>query len=667
MQLIVGDHAGVVVLRMATVRGVLPVAALRDALGQAAARAGVRDGVRAVVLRGSGTDTCADVAPDPPGAALDDLCNMIEAMDVLVIACLHGRVDGAGLALALAAHARWAAPGTLLRAGDLRLGLIPGGGVTQRLPRLAGVAATLEILLNRHALRADPETPGPVFDRVVAGLAGLEDTTLAAMVAADLAAGTAPPRRTRDRDDGLRDAAGGLAAIATARATRRPPDQAAAAAGVIDCIEAAMLLPCDAGLERAALMVADAAQGPVAQALQNLRRAELRTLRIPELRAGSTPPGAPVALPGQLVIAGAGAALIAKALRGGFGVALWAPDGAQLQAQVEAVAALHAARLDAGHISPAALEDDWNRLSGHVDLSRLPRSPVMLTTPALAGPMAAHLAEGGCLIHIMDAQEGTADDVADAPATPPPADALAQAAVSGTDPAASPAPDPGSDPVVASGGIGRGVVGRGVVGLAVAGRVAQLVIGTDAPSAAVICAFHLAARLQLQPVRLNGRAAVPTLRATITQAIAATRALGLSDAEIAADYTRAGLPPGFGGLPVSAAAPDAAPTPDIGPQIPPHPAQPFARLHAAMLNACARLLQDGTAQRPSDLDLCAIRGLGWPHWRGGPCFAADQRGLLILRHEMERFGADNPALWSPQPMVLELIRNAWTFADLDEN
>ncbi|WP_397544896.1 hypothetical protein [Roseicitreum antarcticum] len=560
------------------------------------------------------------------------------------MACLHGRVDGAGLALALAAHARWAAPGTLVRAGDLRLGRIAGGGVTQRLPRLIGVAATLEILLNRHALRADPDAPGPFFDRVIDGLSGYEDATLAAMLAADLTGSPAPLRPTRTRDDRLRDAAGGLAALAAARTVSRAPDQVTAAAGVIDCVEAAMLLPFDAGAERAALLAADVAQGPVALALQNLRRAELRTLRIPELRAGSVPVAAPVSLPDHLIMAGAGAALIARVLRAGFAVALWAPDGAQLQAQVEAVAALHEARLRAGQITAEALEGDWNRLSGHVDLSRLPRSPVMLGTPDLAGPMAAHLPAGGCLIQLLDADADAPGDVSVSNpvtgATPP------------ADTAFGPDTSHTADTLPQAAG---STIAPGSVGLAIAGRIAQLVIGSGAPAGAVICAFHLAARLQLQPVRLNGRAAIPDLRATIAHCIAATRALGLSDAEIAADYIRAGLPPGFAGLPDAACATT------------PHPAQPFARLHAALLNACARLLQDGTAQRPSDLDLCAIRGLGWPHWRGGPCFAADLRGLMLVRREMERFGADDPALWAPQPMLRELIRNAWAFADLDEN
>lgn len=606
------NHDGVAVVCFAAQRGVLPLSDLTQMLRVLAGAANLR----AVMLRGAGSDTCADVALTSDDDALDQLCSVIETFPVPVIACLHGRVDGAGLALALAAHYRWADTRTMVRSGDVRLGRVAGGGVTQRLPRVIGVDAALAILLNRQVLRADatPKNaePGPFFDGIVDDLRLMDDPALVALLTPGL-----PTRPTASVDEGLRDPAANMAALQAARAAAYVPEQQDAACAVLDCVEAALLLPFDAGLERAAVLGTEVARGPVAAALLHLRRAEHRTLRIPELRRADALSDTDLAarppsehLPEEMVVAGADAPLVVRLLRSGFGVALWAPDGAQLQTQVEAVATLHEARLRANHLTAAALDSDWNRLTGHVDIARLPRTALILATPELADRAAAHLPPDGHLIQILH-------------------------------------PDNMAHPIAPR-----------QVGLAVTGQIAELIIGEAAPAVAVILAFHLAARLQMQPVRMNHAAAMPVLRGTIADCVAALRGLGLSDADIATDFTRAGLPTGFAGLPKPATDPLTAPA---------HPAQPFARLQAALLNAAASILQDGTAQRPSDIDLCLIRGLGWPRWRGGPCFEADQRGLLILRAQMERFSPDNPTLWAPQPLLLELIRNTWAFADLDES
>lgn len=607
------DQDGVVILTFAAQRGVLPLTELLHVVHTLAAI----PGLRAVLMRGAGPDTCAETAVHDDAATLDQLCTGIDALHVPVIACLQGRVDGAGLALACAAHYRWADPRTIVRCGDVRLGRVAGGGVTQRLPRLIGVAATLDVLLNRQAVRADatPDDaePGPFFDGIIDDLPTMDDAALLGLLPFGLSA-----RPTSEVDDGLRDPTANMTALLSARAVSYPPEQRDAAPAVLDCVEAALLLPFDAGIERAALLAAEVAHGPVAAALRHLRRAEHRTLRIPELRRASATsdtdaPPRPLSeqLPEEMVVAGADAPLIARLLRSGFGVALWSPDGAQLQTQVEAVATLHEARLRANHLTASALEEDWNRLTGHVDIARLPRSPLILATPALAASASAHLPSDGHLILLLQGDD-----------------------------------------------IDRSLT-AGQVGLAVTGQIAELVIGDAAPAAAVILAFHLAARLQLQPVRMNTHAALPLLRRTVAECVDALRALGLNDEAIAADFSHAGLPPGFAGLPTPTPAPSAAPTA--------HSVQPYARLHAALINAAAVILQDGVAQRPSDIDLCLIRGMGWPRWRGGPCFEADQRGLLVLRAQMERFSPDNPGLWAPQPLLLELIRNTWAFADLDES
>jgi 3-hydroxyacyl-CoA dehydrogenase len=119
---------------------------LRAALLAALDAAEADDTCRAVVLAGAGTGFSSGVdlteyeAPGvPPSVA--DLCDRIEGFAKPVVAGLHGSALGAGLALALAAHGRVAQAATRLALPEIGLGMMPGAGVTQRLPRLVGAQA----------------------------------------------------------------------------------------------------------------------------------------------------------------------------------------------------------------------------------------------------------------------------------------------------------------------------------------------------------------------------------------------------------------------------------------------------------------------------------------------------------------------------------------------
>jgi len=85
----------------------------------------------------------------------------------------------------------------------------------------------------------------------------------------------------------------------------------------------------------------------------------------------------------------------------------------------------------------------------------------------------------------------------------------------------------------------------------------------------------------------------------------------------------------------------------------------------AVINAGLRLLADGHAARPSDLDLAMVMGAGWPNWRGGPMAEADGLGIMVLRHELRQAAALDAAIWEPGPMLDEMIRRGWRFEDLN--
>jgi 3-hydroxyacyl-CoA dehydrogenase len=84
----------------------------------------------------------------------------------------------------------------------------------------------------------------------------------------------------------------------------------------------------------------------------------------------------------------------------------------------------------------------------------------------------------------------------------------------------------------------------------------------------------------------------------------------------------------------------------------------------ALVNEGARILEDGIAQRSSDVDIVYLNGYGFPAYRGGPMFYADQTGLpeveRVLRHIASFPGAD-VAFWTPAPLLARLAQDGKSF------
>jgi len=136
-------------LNILSIRGGV-VRDLRAAIAVSAADAGCH----AIVLRGAGRcfSAGADIADfDGPSASAGDLRQLFEQVGAAgkpVVSILHGFVLGAGLELALAGDYRLTVAGTRLGFPEIKLGLLPGGGGTQRLPRVVGTAAALDLMIS---------------------------------------------------------------------------------------------------------------------------------------------------------------------------------------------------------------------------------------------------------------------------------------------------------------------------------------------------------------------------------------------------------------------------------------------------------------------------------------------------------------------------------------
>ena len=154
---------------------------------------------RAIVLVGAGRTFIAgaDITefskPSQP-PSLPEIIGLIENSPKPVIAAMHGTPLGGGLELTLACHFRIAAPGTRLGLPEIKLGLIPGAGGTQRLPRLVGMDRAMAMILSGEPVPAQQALADGLIDEIVEG-----DLTAAAVAfARRVLAEKRPLRRVRD-------------------------------------------------------------------------------------------------------------------------------------------------------------------------------------------------------------------------------------------------------------------------------------------------------------------------------------------------------------------------------------------------------------------------------------------------------------------------------------
>jgi 3-hydroxyacyl-CoA dehydrogenase len=126
----------------------------------------------------------------PP--ALPDVFNIIEASSIPVISVLHGTALGGGLELGLATHARIGIEGLRVGLPEILLGLLPGAGGTQRMPRLTGISFALEMILSGRQVPAKEALDAGIIDRLEAG----EPRDIALKAAQEVLDGTLQTRRT---------------------------------------------------------------------------------------------------------------------------------------------------------------------------------------------------------------------------------------------------------------------------------------------------------------------------------------------------------------------------------------------------------------------------------------------------------------------------------------
>jgi 3-hydroxyacyl-CoA dehydrogenase len=674
---------GVAVLRMVNPPVNALSAPVRTTLAAVLRRAEADAGVTAIVIGAEGRTFSggADITefgkpPVPP--LLPELIDALDGMQKPVVAAINGAALGGGLELALGCHARIAAPAARLGLPEVKLGLLPGAGGTQRLPRLIGAAPALKIMAEGNPVGAEEALALGLVDAVEAG-----DLIAAACAKAKSLVGKAL-RRTRDLSNlGPREA---FEAAAAALAKRDPDNPSVAA--IIGAVRATFETDFAQGLALERAEFIKLVQNDRSKALRYAFFAEREAAHVPGLPAGTVPrPVARAAVIGAGTMGGGIAMCFANA---GIPVTVIETDAAALQRGLARVNDTYGFSVKRGSLTQAAREQRMASIEGKVGLAAASDADIVIEAVFeemdLKKQVFAELGRIAKSEAVLATNTSYLDVNEIAAASGRPADVLGMHFFSPANVmrllevvrGAKTAPDAlatavqvgvkiGKVPVVVGVCYGfcgnRMLAARGVEAerLLIEGALPQ-----DLDKAIVDFGFRMG------PCAMNDLAGIDVgwrirraigKRAPIADALYEAGRLGQKNGRGYYRYAEGDRTP----------QPDPEVTAliekishDLGVTRRQIAAEEIVeRLIYPMINEGARILEEGIAARPGDIDVVWLYGYGWPAWRGGPMFYADQVGLDRIALRLEAFARQSSdESLRPAALLRQLAEQKRGFASL---
>jgi 3-hydroxyacyl-CoA dehydrogenase len=266
-----------------------PVNALSHALRQGlqdAINAAQSDASEALVVLCAGRTFIAgaditEFGKPPQSPSLPDVLVSLESSRKLVVAAIHGTALGGGFETALACHYRCALSGAKVGLPEVKLGILPGAGGTQRVPRIAGVKAALDMITSGNPIGAVQASAMNLIDEV---FVGNELKSSAISYAKELVESGAPLKRVRDINIDPSTIEPGFFESYRKKLAARARGQIAPDR-IVSCVEAAVNLPMDKGLELERALFAECVQSPQSQAMRHVFFAEREAAKIKGLPA----------------------------------------------------------------------------------------------------------------------------------------------------------------------------------------------------------------------------------------------------------------------------------------------------------------------------------------------------------------------------------------------
>ena len=664
--------------------------AVRVGVLQALGELNAAPAVKAIVLHCEGRTffAGADITEFNKPRVPPTLQEMIAALDSSpkpVIAAIHGTALGGGLETALACPFRVAIPSARLGLPEINLGIFPGGGGTQRLPRIIGPERALEFILSGKPVSAAEALSLGILDAVEEGAPDAVGAAFARRVI-DEHLPVVPASKRDDRIASTRADPSGFDALAK-KLTARSKGQEAPAANVAS-IRRSFTLPFDAAMEidteaNRALMA-----GSQSRALRHLFFAEREAAKIPGLPTDAKARDvASAAIIGAGMMGGGIAMCFA-----GAGIPVTIVDTTQdaLDRGMERVRANYATSLKRGSITQEQMDRRLALIAASVDR--------------------AAVADADLIIEAVFEDMAVKKELfADLEKRVKPGTVLASnTSALDVDEIASVLERPGD------------FVGMHFFSPANVMKLLEVVKAARTAPQAILTAMAVGRKIGKVPVFSGNCDGFIGNRMVAKRSAQAERLLqrGAFPQQVDAALTNLGFPMGplttndMSGLDIGYSIRKRRGTPfpiadaivesgQLGQKTgsgyyryqpgdrTPHPnpqtealiiatsaklgierrgmteAEMAERLLFPLINEGARIVEEGIALRPSDVDLVWINGYGWPRYLGGPMFFADETGLPRIVAQLRAFAADTPddPSLEPAPLLVKLAEQGQTFSE----
>ena len=695
VQTTVSDHIALVTIANPPVNALS--AAVRQGLQQAITALSGNADVHAIVITGSGANFIAgadirEFGLPPQEPSLPDVCLQIEAADKLVIAAIHGAALGGGLEIALAAHYRVAVETAKLGLPEVALGLLPGAGGTQRTPRLIGAQAALDLMLSgRHAGAKEALRMGLIDHIATSNDIAAEGVAYARSLLAD----GAPVRRTGEQTAALADRAAQQAALDTARADVAKKKGLFSPAKIVDCVQAALDQPFAEGLATERELFVQCLNSPQRAGLVHAFFAEREVTKSPETQSSQPRPFQKVGVIGGGTM---GAGIAVALLDGGLQVTMIERDDAALALGQSRVAKVYDGLIKKGRLSEEGKAAILTRFNGSTAYDALADADIVVE--AVFEDMGVKKAVFAELDRVC--KKG----------------AVLATNTSYLD----------IDEIARSVSRPQDVVGLHFFSPANIMKLLEIVVPAQVSADVVATGFALAKKLKKVPVRagvcdgfIGNRILAVYKQAAdylmedgaspyeIDEAVRgfgfamgpfqvtdlaggdigwATRKRRAATRDPKARYVHMadklcergwfGQKTGRGWYIYEAGSRTGKTDPEVEAIVAEERAKAGVtprsftreelerRYVAAMVNEGAKVVAEGIALRPLDVDVTLVHGYGFPRYKGGPMKYADLVGLPQILADIQAFAKEDPLFWQPAPLLVQLVAEGKNFDSLNQ-
>ncbi len=659
------------------------------------------ESIKAAVLIGGGRTFIAGAdirefgkvtSGEKKGGSLFPLLMAITDCSKPLVAAIHGAALGGGLEVAMAFHYRVAVPSAQVGQPEVNLGIIPGGGGTQHLPRLAGVEKAVEMCAFGEPISASEAFEFGIIDRIIEGdlLAG------ALAFARELVTMGAPLRKTRELTDKLGNEQANAPIFAAAREKARKTRRGQIAPlAAIDAVEAATKLSFEEGCKKEAEAFRQCLFSDQSKALIHIFFSEREVAKIPDV-----PKETPVFEIRRAAVVGAGTMGGGIAMcyaNAGIPVLLKEVSQEALERGMATITKNYANSVKKGRFSQQVMDQRLALITPTLTYDGFDEVDIVVEAVfegmALKKQVFAELDKVCKPEAILASNTSTLniDEIASATSRPhlvighhffSPANVMRLLEIvrgkasSKEVIATSMALAKRLKKVGVLVGNCRGFVGNRM--LAPYTREAQFLVEEGAKPEEVDAALYDFG-MAMGPLAMGDLAGLdvgwrirkeyqhledPHLR----RPLVADRLceMGRYGQKTGAgwyryDENRRPIPdPEVEQLIEQVAKEAGIQRRQITPE------EIIERTMYALINEGAKVLEEGFALRASDIDIIYVNGYGYPAWRGGPMWYADTIGLKKIYERICEFQAQHGELWKPAPLLRQLAEQGAKFADFDK-